>query len=419
MKRNTYLLLIVAIVVVLFVFGYWFRYQGGLVVDLSQPTTTGSLPYNSGNIPTNTTNNQPPVNQTIPSSGGQTPTLGLVAQNPAEAYFVDAQNNVTLVQPDGQIVSVAAGQTTVLSSQVIGALHEASFSHDGQKILAVFGSSLSPQVSLFDVAQRTWQPLSYHFSNASWSPSDYQIAYFSKNTTTSVLTTVNLNDEKSKPQPLLALHEEDLKIRWVSQNQILLYEPGSGLNQSSLWSYDSKKKILSPIVADQPGLDVLWNPPTNQGLMFKSGRSGRGGSLVVIDSQGITIRPTNLTTLSQKCAFTTVTAQATQSTSTAATSSSSTLQTTILQSVINCAVPKDNSEFNVQTLPDGYNQKMFFTADDFYQMNLVTGNTQKIFSPSQSIDATNLKVINGIIFFINRLDSRLYALSLPAETATQ
>jgi hypothetical protein len=82
---------------------------------------------------------------------------------------------------------------------------------------------------------------------------------------------------------------------------------------------------------------------------------------------------------------------------------------------IYCAVPSDQSTFSVARLPDEYDQKVYFTNDDFYQINTNTGSLNKIFSAptaNLTIDATRMKIFNNILFFINRYDQKIYALAL-------
>jgi hypothetical protein len=78
-------------------------------------------------------------------------------------------------------------------------------------------------------------------------------------------------------------------------------------------------------------------------------------------------------------------------------------------------VPSDQTTFSVARLPDEYDQSVYFTNDDLYSINTGTGSLAKIFSSSainQNLDATHIKVFNNVLFFINRYDQKIYALSL-------
>lgn len=417
MKRSISLLLVVAVVAVLFAVGYWLRYRGSTSIDLTPiPNPSSPQPLGGGSLPTSQGAPAAPVpTGGIPAAGGEKAILSLVAQNPALSYFVLGQNDFLLAQPDGQIVEVTGGQAAVLSSQTIADLREIAFSSDGQKIIAVFGDLQSPQVSLFDTTSKTWQPLELHVPWVAWSPTGRKIAYFVNNGDVSTLTTLDVNDAKAKPQEILRLHEQDLFAEWTASTSLLLKDRGTALVPSSLWRVDISKKTLFPVILDQIGLQALWEPKTNQGLSFTSGLGGRGGALSLVDNQGKSLLKLNFLALPSKCAFDASAAPgptSLASSSTALASSSPSAN----QNVLYCAVPNDTNRLKEEILPDNYEQKSLFTADSFMKVLLAGGALQKVFEPAQSIDAINLRIVNGVLFFINRLDSRLYALSLPGAT---
>jgi hypothetical protein len=78
-----------------------------------------------------------------------------------------------------------------------------------------------------------------------------------------------------------------------------------------------------------------------------------------------------------------------------------------------CAVPRNQQKLGFSTLPDDYLMRALYTSDNFLAINLDTGNTTPVFTDaSQTLDATNLKIFNQILFFVNRYDNKLYAISL-------
>ena len=74
---------------------------------------------------------------------------------------------------------------------------------------------------------------------------------------------------------------------------------------------------------------------------------------------------------------------------------------------------RDQQTFSNARLPDEYEQKVLFTADDFYKINVANGTLTAIFNdPGQTMDATKLKAFNNALFFVNRYDQKLYAISV-------
>lgn len=409
MKRS--LLLIIATVIFLALLGwafYFLRVRQG---------TTSAPPEQIGGLPNITL---PPGSPT-PSSGNISPpsppaspqntsnVFGQVTQSPVLSYFVDPTNTAAFIAPDGQIAELRAGNVTSLSSLKISNLQNAWFSSDGQKILAALGNLGNTQMSVFDLKTKTWQPLPEGIEAAAWSPSGNTLAYLLRKGDLVSLTTLDMENAKAKPVVLLSFHEEDFSLAWPTSSQLLLFDKGNAFAGGSLWSFDIKKKLLAPILQKQLGLQILWSAK-NQGLVFTSTKTQTGGRLAIIHEQGNTVQNFNFLTLPSKCAFKPDLKPAVPSgTSTIPAATSS-------QPVLYCAIPRDEQGFTNSSLPDAYARKEFFTADDIYEITLSSGNIRPLFTDSAyAVDAEGLRIFNGKLFFINRLDQKLYGITLPAE----
>lgn len=432
MKRIYYLLGIIGTIAVIGGIFYFLHYRAETVTPPVTTTETGggALPPAAGTQPgatqpgAITTPSLPPVAagpSVIPA-----PTFGLVSQVPTLNYFVDGQGNAIIVQPNGQIAKIAAGsgQASLISSSAIVNLANADFSYDGAKILATFGNISAPQASIFDVAGKFWQPLSAGIESVSWSSVSRQITYFANKNSADVLTVIDTADSKAKPVELLQLQVGDVKLFWPMQNKIVLADKPSSLARGSVWSFDVKQKTLTQITADALGLESVWADGADLGLIFRAGASGSGGSLAIVDTAGRLINNLSIFTLPSKCVFNTQTATSTAS-STSKTSASSTGKaaasssppnTTTVRTTKNylyCAIPKNANDLKNAALPDDYEMKKIFTSDDFYRIDLANGNLiQALSSPMQNMDAIDLKVFGGHLFFVNRYDQKLYWASL-------
>ncbi|MBI4087660.1 MAG: hypothetical protein HY434_02410 [Candidatus Liptonbacteria bacterium] len=410
MSRFLYLFIIIAAIVLVVLVGYYLRYRPGAAPS---GTTSGTLPgaqnQNIQQNPASPTGSQTPQQAGLPSASG---TFGLVAQNPAADFFVDRENNVIIVQPDGQVVKVTKGEPVVLSSSVIAGLISAEFSYDGKKVLASFGDPSAPQASVFDVASKSWQPLPLGAESAVWSPTSHQIAYFKEGADYKSLLVLNVSKTTTKPQELAKLRVQDVSLNWVRQSHILLVEKSSAAVTGAMWMYDTASGKLT-LVSEGLGLQSFWNETsTNVGLVFSAARSGHGGILSLIDALGNVVKRLRLATLPSKCAF--GREQTMPQTSDAASSSSPNASGS--SDVLYCAVPRDANAFSKARLPDDYSKKALFTADDLYKIDLSQGNIMPIFNDeSQLFDASNLKVFGQNLFFVNRLDSKVYAVSLGSN----
>ncbi len=395
MKRLTYLLIIIAVIIVIVLVGYFLRYRAG----------TSNVPQGTGSLPSVSFNKQPPVPQTNeqPPAPAQTQIgeqkFGVLTQNQAVDYFIDEQNNAVVIQPDGKIVKIINGEVSALSSSPISELRSAEFSYDGKKILIVFGGKNFEQ-SIFNVESKSWSPLPSGLESPTWSPVNYQVAYLKPLAGGAAsLETLDISKKGARPQQFLRLHNSGLSLFWLSPNQMILGEKGSSFSKGSVWSFDLKTKSLSQFIAGELGLDYAWNKKTLLGLVFKTDLSRRGGFLSLYDNLGNLLQNMAFLTLPSKCGL--------------ELSGATTTNKTALK-IMYCAIPKDTQVLNTSYLPDEYQKKLFYTDDQFFKINLSSGAIDEVSGAPLNfpVDAEDLKVFNQNLFFINRLDQKLYAISL-------
>lgn len=402
MKRTLFILGALLIVAAVILLGWWFRYRGSGLELLGNENATGTLPtprFGDGTGTGNATGGSATLAKPITDLGNVKDQLALVVDIPTAAYFVDTKNNVTVVGPDGTITRISRGQKTTLNSTKVQNLISASFSFDGQKILAIFGVHLNPQASVFDIATKAWQPLVESFKSASWSPGAEKLVYISTMGGLSALKTLDASDPKASPQELIKLHAEDLVVTWVSSRELFIEGRGSALVPTSGFFYLLGTKTIVPTFEERFGATTLWDT-SGLGLILGSGSSGRTGSLSLINKTGSSLRTLNLLTLPSKCAFMRQVAAGT---------STQPVEITHLA----CGVPRDVKLLTSANIPDDYLQKSFFTSDDFYKIDLKTGNIDSVFtSLEKRLDADNVRTFNNRLFFVNRYDQKLYTLSL-------
>ena len=269
MKRFLYLLIIVVVVVAVVLLGYFLRYRAS--EPGSEATGGGSLPPVEQGGPV------APGGGTAP--GGQTPgqgtggaaqqpqvqpgeqKFGVIAQNPVADYFVDNDNNVVLVQPDGKIIRVSRGEVSTLSSSEISNISNVEFSGDGKKILVAFGGIQAAERSVFDVESKAWSPLEAGIKSSTWSPSGYQIAYIKEGNGVNAITTLDLSKKGAKPVEFTKLNVEDARLLWLSPEKMIVADKGSALSAGSLWTLNTKTKALSRVAGETIGLDSCCGLP--------------------------------------------------------------------------------------------------------------------------------------------------------------
>jgi hypothetical protein len=339
--------------------------------------------------------------------------FGVVTEERVKDFFIDAQNNIFAVQPNGRVLKITNGKVSVLSDAPFGNLHAASFSFDGKRAFVVFGEQNSQQASVFTFSSASWQPLPASVQNPAWAPDSQKLVFFSVGSEFSNLSTLDFSLGTPIPQSLLRMHVKDALLEWPRPGRIVIADKGGSYFKSSVLLYDTKAGSLSAILSDQEGLAAIWARDTDRGLVFSGGPTTRGNRLMLTDFSGKTV-PLSLTTLPSKCAFGSETS--TIPVSAASPSSSKPVAPPVKQvqkAYLVCGVPRSFGGINQGRFLDLYEERGFYTADDFYKIDLETGNIGVLFNdPAYELDATNLKILGGRVFFVNRYDERLYAISL-------
>jgi hypothetical protein len=420
MKRSIYIVLGILAVIMIALAAWWFFFRGqsgqipSLGINGSLPQTgiqggngNGGSGSESGVAGAGGSGGSSTGNATGTGISTLVKDFGIAFPGPVSNYFVDGQNNILVVEPDGTIEEGANNQTSTLSSTPIENLIGTDFSYDGKKILVNFGDVNNPQSSIFDVAMKAWTPLPQGLISPKWSPSDYRIAYLSNGSTTALFTLDPTNLKKA-PVRLLTLNAQDLTLRWLNGTQITLSGRPSAYAPTSIVLFDAAKNTLTPIVLGQNGAESIWSGVSSStpalGLVFAGGGSGQSYSLSLENTSGTVLQNLNFLTLPSKCVF---------NIERDAASSSTTPTSTPSYPVLYCGIPRDVTTFSSAHLPDDYDQMALFTSDDLYRINATTGvATALLTDPNQTMDVVMPKMFNNIVFFINRYDQKLYALSL-------
>jgi len=421
-KVLRYLIIAVVIIGIIWTIVYFLTRTG------NQPEnqigqTTGSLPstnggaFNqnaSGSLPAgNPTNNLGTSNNGV--SSVTTQNLTIASNEPALNYFADSHGGVTIIQPDGKIAAIANNNADIISSLEIKNIVSADFSYDGSKILVNFGDPNNLQTSVFDVKTKSWTAFPVGMGSPRWSPTDYRIAYLSKNSDgTETLTTIDASKTKNNIVPIITLHIQDFSLIWLSKNKMIFYDNPSIYTYGSVWSFDVQKKSLVPVISEQRGMETVWsNTTTTMGVVFIGDTSQYGGRLQLVDGLGNVLEQFKFLTLPPKCLFNPFTVLETSSTTRTATTTTASSTASSSYLALYCAVPRNQDALSSSKLPDDYEQMALFTSDNIYRINTSNGNVDTLFNnQSQNIDAFHMKVFNGSLFFINRYDQKLYSVKL-------
>ena len=419
MRRIVLIIIVIIAIIIVVGIGYF------LATRKSSDGDEAGAPYESvGNLP----HGAPGSGGTLPSvppqapaaPGGATPKqrFGVVARVPVTDYFVDSKNTVFIIQPDGKVLTIAGSVQTSLSSQTIdGDLIRASFSADGKKVLAVFGKTIAPQTSVFDIAAKRWDPLSIDVKEPVWSPTGTKIAFLSANSSEfGVLATLDLAQAKPTAQPVTRVYAQDIVLSWPAAETVVLTERGSAYAKSSVWRVDVKNKAVTTLVDALLGASAAWTPDISWGVLFTGNRAYHGGAMSLVDGGGDIKKQLDIVTFPEKCVFTQIdipVVATSTATSTPKQAAKPQAPKTERTHTLFCGFPKNIAELNLLPQPDAYRQRKVYTDDYFYKIDVKSGTITDVSPPSEYVlDGTNLKVFGKNLFFVNRYDNYLYSLVL-------
>ncbi len=335
-------------------------------------------PYIQENIGGSRTGTLPPPGANNSAGSGLAP-LSLKA---IFAYWLTTQGDIITLQENGVISQIVNGQEEVLTDQAIPDLQSAIASPDGKFALISFGPRLAPTVSLFDVLKKVWQPLPQGTTAAAWDPVGTRIAYLKTGGEPVSLILYDVKTKKSTE--ILRFHEEGLSLSWAQSGKIYLSEAPSAKTGSSLWAFDINQRSLTQLFSNMPGFIVSWAPGGKTALTFTN--NFHENALAIINDKGQTLNQLTVTTLPSKCIF----------------GNNTTLY---------CAVPRALPAGTI--LPDDYLKHKIYTEDDILKFDLASSTASVLYDGNTgAVDATQLKIQNNKLSFVNRYDRNLYSLEI-------
>ena len=187
---------------------------------------------------------------------------------------------------------------------------------------------------------------------------------------------------------VLTLPAPDFELSWPAANTIALKQKSSAYAPSFLFTLNPSSKILTRVLAEKTGLDVLWSPINTDFLYMETEKAGTRVFLHVSSLKDGTQIDLPFATLTEKCAW--------------APASSKTLF---------CAIPE--SLPRGANLPDEWWQGVVSFSDSLWRINTATGEREQLL-PTRQLDAINLFLSKdeSFLFFTNKKDGSLWGLRL-------
>ncbi|NCN52905.1 hypothetical protein GW950_00385 [Candidatus Wolfebacteria bacterium] len=302
--------------------------------------------------------------------------INLVAENEIFDYWV-SNNFIYYITKSGEIVRISNSSQDVLNSQTLNKLNKIEPSFDGSRIIAKFNYPNLPTFSTFSVSTGNWTPLPEGVIAATWSPNSNELVYLDE-------SSLNIyNPSTQKTTKVLNMTQKEVDLDWVSSSEVFLSTLPSIDNNSSLWSINLNTDRLTKLINEEAGLMMNWSKTDELGLKLHNEKRTAFTSLVSMD--GNTLATFSFVTMPSKCIFD--------------------------SPRIYCAIPNDIPEG--VALPDDYLKRATYFDDGLYLIDISADSATILSNPDDLlIDADHLELFGENLLFKNRIDDRLYSLSL-------
>lgn len=311
--------------------------------------------------------------------------IGMLYDKPVINYFIKENGEVIIINDVGEIIKIKAGQEEVIKEGVENP-KQILFSGDGSKIVFVFNDL----INIFDLNTKKWRQINDTNLGPSISPKD-ELAYSNKGGS---IFKLDLTKEDASPQKLIQLNNLDFYLLWKDADDLFVVSRPSSLNVGNVLLLKTGSGNLS-LNYELLGLDLIWNPKLNNGLLFSANRLGLGGNLFWVD-KNLKTNQLSFLTLPQKCAFG-------EKTETNSTSS---------KTILVCATPKNINSLKERPILDDWLSHDLYTEDNIYQINLESGFIEPILTNQDGLDIDLIKIQKNRLFFVNRFDKKLYVVNL-------
>ncbi len=364
---NKYLKLLILIAVVSALgFGLYYLFFSENKIVL--PTTVQNI------LDTISGNGQAPGENAIEGTGKK---IVKMSDLDVFAYWSESKTgDFYLVNKSGQIIRKTNTEENPVSLQELNRLNAVYPSADGLYAIVKFNYPASTAFSIFNTVSSGWQPLPQGTIAAAWAPAGNRIVYLDQ----AALKILDLNTKKTTE--IIRLSQKEADLFWQNESRILLTIKSDFL--TSVYAIDVNKKTIS-LFLEETGMKINWLDRNNYGLKLNVGNNLQISSL--IDNNGTVLSQLSFVTLPEKCA------------------ADASLK------IIYCTIPKNIPTTN--NAIEDYYMRGIYTDDSLYFINLADGSYGEITANNDMvIDAVNLKVQNNSIYFINRLDDKLYLMPL-------
>lgn len=297
------------------------------------------------------------------------------------------ENKIIYMAWDGTVneINYDGGEKSKLGLVSADRIGEVLVSKNGSKIIARQTlPSGANRFLLFDSEKKSLKTLPEGIKTLSFSPNGEQLITGSLE---GGVYKINVSkSDGSETKNVASTKIPDLILDWYTDNSIAFKTKPSGFAQGIVYAFDLKTKKTSRVLGSIYGLTGKFSPSGKKLLFSQTDSTGRGNALKSLNLDKKTESFIRIMSIPDKCAW-------------------SNDNRTLFCGVI-------NTESDPVMPDDYYKGKIESDNEDIVRINLDIGQTQKIISGTMDAYKLFLSPDESYLFFINKIDGRLYRLTL-------
>lgn len=261
------------------------------------------------------------------------------------------------------------------------------WSQNKEGFAAVYANADGKKTFYYNTKTKEASPYDNSIKSLAFSKTDDKIAYYSSNDLQNTNAVFSADPNGSSAKNIFNTRIRDIRLEWVSGNQIAITTAPSGLAPNLLWVLNSDTQKFLPVLSQVYGFTMKWAPGGERFIFSQTNSKGANLSLFSSNQTGTEVKDLGVATLPEKCVF-----------------------TKDGGSII-CAVPKSAPDI---VWPDDYYKHLYSTEEQIWSINPAIEKKDLLyeFDDSISIDATDLALSpqEDRLVFLNKKDDMVYSL---------
>jgi WD40 repeat protein len=289
-------------------------------------------------------------------------------------------------------VGVDGKNKGTISSKELPSLSQITWSPDKTKVISKLSKNGTVKFYFYDYSTGKGVPLKDNIDSIAWE-SDDKIFYKYYNPSSRERSLNIANPDGSDWKKIMDLDLKDIRIARVPKTSLVsFWTVPDAYTKTVFRSASFVGTDYKTIFQEKFGADYKWNGDGTKVLVSHTDDFDKSKiRLAVINSQGGEYKNLEIPTLVTKCVW------------------------SVNNSVVYYALPGSIPD-NI-SMPNDYFSRKFETADTFWKVDTATGKKSRIVELSEikeRLDAVNLFLNSDetMLFFVNRLDGKLYKIDL-------